>query len=224
MALYSSSGLAQQWLCIATLLLLTSVPCHSQEAGKLYKAQCAACHGAVGEGSLAFQAPPLAGSDGEYVVRQLQNFRAGIRAGSGPEDSATIMQAIALSIPDDKAVAALGRHINSLKAVPARLDARRVQQEHSGGKALYSVCMACHGTHAEGTPALKAPRISHLPAWYVSKQMLAFQTGQRGAHPSDLPGAQMRQIATELNLDAESIRLVSLYITTLAGSAKTKPD
>ena len=47
---------------------------------------CAACHGAGGQGQEALGAPALAGVDDWYLLRQLENFRSGLR-GYLPDDA-----------------------------------------------------------------------------------------------------------------------------------------
>ncbi|MFB3064155.1 MAG: cytochrome c, partial [Gammaproteobacteria bacterium] len=55
------------------------------EKGKVLFAVCMACHGETGEGNAALKAPATGGLDEWYVVRQLTNFRAGVR-GAHAED------------------------------------------------------------------------------------------------------------------------------------------
>ena len=45
----------------------------------VYIATCAACHGRKGEGNPSMSAPRLAGLDEAYFVRQLKNYRDGVR-------------------------------------------------------------------------------------------------------------------------------------------------
>jgi cytochrome c oxidase subunit 2 len=46
---------------------------------------CMACHGADARGNVELNTPSLVDQDGEYLVRQLENFRTGVR-GSHPSD------------------------------------------------------------------------------------------------------------------------------------------
>ncbi len=48
-------------------------------AGKQLYATCAACHGPKAEGNVAMNAPRLADQDDWYLVRQLQNYKKGLR-------------------------------------------------------------------------------------------------------------------------------------------------
>jgi cytochrome c553 len=53
--------------------------------GEKLFAVCVACHGADGKGSAPLNTPSLVEQNGEYLVRQLENFRSGVR-GYDPRD------------------------------------------------------------------------------------------------------------------------------------------
>lgn len=55
------------------------------EHGRQLYTVCSACHGPEARGSADLNTPSLAEQDGEYLVRQLENFRAGVR-GTNPLD------------------------------------------------------------------------------------------------------------------------------------------
>ena len=63
------------------------------------------------------------------------------------------------------------------------------------GKALYAVCVACHGTDGAGNKALNSPRIAGQEIWYLERQLKNFKTGVRGANSKDVYGMQMRPMA-----------------------------
>lgn len=54
------------------------------ERGEELYALCAACHGEDGRGTTELNTPSMVGQDGGYLVRQLQNYRNGLR---GSHDS-----------------------------------------------------------------------------------------------------------------------------------------
>jgi cytochrome c553 len=69
------------------------------ERGRAAAAQCAACHGARGEGDAAKLVPPIAGQPAGYLRNQLQLFKADQRS---PKDEAlTKVKAVVKAIPDD---------------------------------------------------------------------------------------------------------------------------
>lgn len=202
-------------ICIAGMLALASHPAAAVEGDKLFKTQCVSCHGGNGAGNAALQAPPLAGADKDYVIRQLRHFRNRLRGGDTPQGAVATMQAVALSLPNDAAVLALGGYISTLKPALTKGSSAPPGSPLNVGKALFSVCVACHGGQGEGTPALAAPRLTHLPAWYLTVQLQAYRDGLRGFHVDDQPGQQMRQVAAEVLPDDEGIKAVVAYIVSM---------
>jgi cytochrome c553 len=75
------------------------------------------------------------------------------------------------------------------------------------------VCAACHGVNGEGKEELFSPSIAGLPAWYGEEQLRKFRGGQRGFHPEDLPGQQMRAIS--LALTDEQIREAAALVAAM---------
>jgi cytochrome c553 len=75
------------------------------------------------------------------------------------------------------------------------------------------VCVACHGGNGEGREELFSPSIAGLPVWYVEEQLQKFRAGQRGIHPEDLPGQQMRAIS--LSLTDEQITEASAIVAAM---------
>jgi cytochrome c553 len=77
-----------------------------------------------------------------------------------------------------------------------------------------ATCAVCHGANGEGNPALDAPRISGLGAWYVARQLDNFRSGVRGSSDEDRYGTQMRAIALTLE-DDEAIADLAAYLAEL---------
>jgi cytochrome c553 len=102
---------------VSTLKSLASPPTIKGDAtaGKAAYAICASCHGANGEGNKALNAPAIAGQNDWYIVRQLYNFKNGIR-GVDPKDSyGQQMRPMAMTLPDDKAINNIAAYISTLK-------------------------------------------------------------------------------------------------------------
>ena len=104
-------------LAIAALATLSSagaLAAGDAERGKTLFATCGACHGANAEGMEALNAPKLAGQEEWYTVRQLQNFKNGIR-GNNPRDTYGMQMApMAQTLPDDQAMQDVAAYIRSL--------------------------------------------------------------------------------------------------------------
>jgi len=84
-------------------------------AGKTSYAVCASCHGANGEGNKALNAPAIAGQNDWYIVRQLYNFKNGIR-GADPKDSyGQQMRPMVMTLADDAAINNITAYISTLK-------------------------------------------------------------------------------------------------------------
>lgn len=82
------------------------------------------------------------------------------------------------------------------------------------GAAQYAVCAACHGQNGEGMQALNGPKLSGQSAWYLKRQIKAYQDGHRGVHEDDIYGQQMRPMAATLANEA-SIDNVVAHIQSL---------
>ena len=77
------------------------------------------------------------------------------------------------------------------------------------GTQPFAPCVACHGSKAEGNPALNAPALAGQDAAYLERQLRNFRGGTRGTHKSDTFGAQMRPLATTLANDAVVTQLAT---------------
>jgi cytochrome c oxidase subunit 2 len=185
-------------LCVALLLPAGAA---LADAGPTLFAQCIACHGRKAEGMTSTGAPAIAGQDAAYLQRQLQAFRSGLR-GTNPKDTyGAQMRAIALTLRDEAAVAAVAKYVAGLPRTtasgPAKADLR------NGNNLYHGKCGACHGGKAEGNAALKAPRLAGLDTAYLQRQFNHFRDGVRGADPKDTTGRQMAMMAKTLPKDSD---------------------
>ncbi len=163
------------------------------DRGRAYFTTCAGCHGNAGQGNAAMRAPALTVQGGDYLLRQLRHFRAGVRG--GPTDMyGWMMNGRARALPGDRAVRDVLAYIGTLPRAPM---AATMEGDATAGGAQYALrCASCHGPAAEGIAALEAPALAGLQDWYLNAQMHAFRSGLRGAHPDDAAGARMRPAAT----------------------------
>ncbi len=164
--------------------------------GQATYAVCSACHGAHGEGNPQLNAPKLAGQAGWYLLRQLQNFKQGVRDKEG--QLAQQMDGFAGTL-DDTAMKNVVAYIGSL---PDTAPPATVSGNPAKGKEHYETCAYCHGGSGEGVWSTNAPRLSHMDDWYMKRQLQNFQQGLRGSHPQDFSGAQMAAMAKTLADDA----------------------
>lgn len=180
-------------------------------AGEALYAVCSACHGARGEGNPAMNAPKLAHQAGWYLVRQLRNFKAGLRGADGRDVYGRQMSPMAATLADDAAIKNVVAYIATLPDAPAPAT---VHGDAARGHSLYTTCAACHGTGGQGVWATNAPRLAGMSDWYLARQLGNFQHGVRGAHAEDFAGAQMAQLAVALR-DERSVNDVVAYAATL---------
>ena len=98
----------------------------------------------------------------------------------------------------------------------------------AGATTTAASCEACHATAVR--QATNAPQLAGQSATYLKKQLLQFQTGERGASAKDLTGAQMAAMAQTLTAaDMENLAVFYSQQTPVAGSeggspATHKPD
>jgi cytochrome c oxidase subunit 2 len=187
--------------------LLLPVGAPFAEDGPTLFSQCVACHGRKAEGVASTGAPAIAGQEAAYLQRQLQKFRSGLR-GANPQDTyGAQMRAIALTLKDDAAVAAVAKYVAGLPkttaAGPATADLR------NGNNLYHGKCGACHGGKAEGNVSLKAPRLAGLDTAYLQRQFNHFRDGVRGADPKDTTGRQMAMMAKTLPAERDLLDVIA---------------
>lgn len=172
---------------------------------------CAGCHGAEGEGNAALKAPALVNLDGDYMARQLRNFRDGKR-GANPADTQGAIMATSAAALDDAAIDAIATQVAGF---PDVLPAPTFEADIDNGRDYYNmVCGACHGPEAVGNEALGAPSLRGIDDAYLARQYELFRDGLRGDHPDDAPGQQMRRMGQVLK-DEDAVRNVSAYLLSL---------
>ncbi len=108
----------------------------------------------------------------------------------------------------------MAAYVASLPAVDPK---PTLEGNAEAGKALYTLCAACHGPAAQGIEAMKAPPLHTLNDWYLVTQLEKFKAGVRGTQPGDPYGVLMgpnSPMAATLTTD-QSVRDVVAYIMTL---------
>lgn len=186
------------------------------EAGAQKAAACMACHGADGN-SPADIWPKLAGQVPEYIVKQLQDFKAKRR-----ENEQMSPQAANVAEADMADIAAF---FGSQTVKPGEGDRARMtlgEQIYKKGKGRpvpVTACIGCHGPAGAGnknwnkimskTPALLAPGIGGQHVAYIDNQLKSYREGKRTNDPAQV----MRLIAR--GLSDEEIAAVAAYVATL---------
>ncbi len=171
--------------------------------GGQLSAACQACHTADGSRGSPVN-PILQGQHPEYLVKQLEEFKAGKRKNA-------VMSGMAAPLsPEDM------KHIAAFYAgKTAKPGFAKVKETVSLGEQIYRggilakavpACSGCHSPNGAGIPA-QYPRVGGQHADYTEAQLNAFRSGARGNSP------QMMTIAAKMS-DKE-IKAVADYMAGL---------
>jgi cytochrome c oxidase subunit 2 len=179
-------------------------------AGQALYAVCAGCHGFAGQGNATIGAPKLAGLDAWNLVRQLDNFRHGVRGTVAQDRNGKQMATMALAVPDSRATEDVVAYIGQLSPTAS---SATVHGDAEQGRNRYALCAACHGAQGEGLEQLGAPKLAGLDDWYVVAQLRAFKEGLRGTHSDDTYGQQMRAIAASLENEQALLDIAAVIDT-----------
>ena len=201
----------KNWLLITSTLLLSMAMFSVQAggdavAGKAKSGNCAACHGADGNG-VNPEWPKLAGQNEKYLVKQLGYFKHGER-----ENATMSGMVAALSEQDIQDLAAYYASQTSTIGVADPELVELGQKLYRSGNAQSGVapCMGCHGPNGVGNPASAYPALRGQHAKYVENQLHGFAEGQR----LNENARKVMQILAARMTNRE-IRAVSSYIQDL---------
>ncbi len=89
------------------------------ELGKQAYETCIPCHGEFAQGAQALDAPRLSNQHDWYNVRQLENFKAGIRGGHQNDIYGAQMRIMSQMLESDERVRAVAAYIATLEYRPA---------------------------------------------------------------------------------------------------------
>ena len=100
---------------LAVILGGSALAAGDVERGRTWYAICATCHGENGEGMQEMNGPALAGREEWYLIRQIQNFKDGVR-GTNPGDIYGLQMApMAQVLPDRQAIEDVAAYLASLE-------------------------------------------------------------------------------------------------------------
>ena len=181
-------------------------------SAQIWQGQCAACHGAAGEGNRALGAPALTQLSADYLARQLRHFVGGVR-GAHPNDDAGKRMALSVANLSQSDIPDLAALITT--ELPPAQPATTITGDAARGEDYYvNICSACHSGNGQGNDALGAPALAGLNDWYLKSSYQSYLEGIRGTHPDDFYGAQMARLAPAL-AKGDDIDDVIAFIATL---------
>ena len=172
-------------------------------AGKAKAATCAACHGADGNSPVAIY-PKLAGQSADYIIKQLQEFKAGTR-----KDPVMAPMAAALSEQDMLEVAS---YFAAQKIAVADLAGSEAGKKlYFGGnvKRKITACVACHGVSGKGMNKAGFPTIASQNEAYLKAQLMKFKKGERNNDYNTM----MQSVASKLS--ANDIDELAKYMASM---------
>lgn len=175
-----------------------------EKARVLASTNCVACHGSDGN-STEPRFPKLAGLQREYILKQLNDFKAGKR------QSEVMAPIVAVLNADD--FANLAAFYSAQKPVPGVVNDPKLAEQ---GRKIYlegkpevglPSCSGCHYEKGEGTS--RFPRIAGQHAEYTYQQLKAFKEARR----ENDRGLAMQSVA--LNMTDADMRAVAEYVAGL---------
>jgi cytochrome c553 len=186
-----------------------TLPTGDPVAGEKKSLICSACHGKDGA-SINPVWPKHAGQHPEYMIKQLQEFRAGFKDPTTALRYDPIMSAQA-SILSDQDILDLAAYFATKpisQGVADKTLVKRGQEIYIGGDLARNIpaCSACHSPKGIGNGPAKFPVMAGQHSVYTASQLNNFKSGKR---KNDI-GRIMRDIAERLTDD--EIKAVSSYI------------
>ncbi len=171
-------------------------------AGKAGSAICAGCHGVDGVSAIPAN-PNLAGQGAPYILKQLIEFKSGVRNNA-------IMAGMVAAL-DETAMADLAAYYaeqTPAEGVSSEENLKLGRDIYRGGIAAIGVpaCASCHGPAGAGNDAAKFPRLGGQHAEYIASSLKQFRSGERANDANRM----MRLVAARLS--DEEIAALANYV------------
>jgi cytochrome c553 len=78
----------------------------------------------------------------------------------------------------------------------------------------FDYCLLCHGSNANGNYGIRAPKLSGMEPWYLTRQLENFAAGIRGTPADDHAGHEMRTVGMRLRQE-EVLQAAVNFISSL---------
>ena len=169
----------------------------STEAPAIVKNVCAACHGPDGNSAIPAN-PNLAGQHASYLIKQLNNFKAGADGKPAQRQNA-VMNGMAAPLSEDD-IKAVAQYFSKQTLKP---DVAKDEKLVTEGRKIWRAgdlkkgipaCAGCHGVAGAGLPA-QYPLLAGQHPDYIVAQLQQFRDGVRTNDPEGM----MRMIAAKMN-------------------------
>ncbi|HEY4090647.1 MAG TPA: c-type cytochrome [Luteibacter sp.] len=172
-------------------------------------AACTSCHGAQGEGGENGFNPRLAGKPAGYLVRQMQDFKKGLRHYEimeymvAPLDEAYMREIAEYFASQDVPYA---KHPTPAMSPAAIARGEQLVTKGDPAKGV-PACMACHGPNLTGVQP-DIPGLVGLPYDYISAQLGSWRTNTRNTTPPDCMATVVSRL-TDADISAVSAWLAT---------------
>ena len=188
--------------CVALGSATAAIAAGDATAGKAKSALCVACHNPDGNSTNPIW-PKLAGQGADYLLKQLQDLKSGVRV-----NPIMLGMTAALTPQDMEDLAAYfsSQQIARSAADPALAPAGEALFRGGNLTSGVAACMACHGVAGAGNPAARFPALAGQHAQYIEIQLKAFRAMER----ANDAGQMMRSVTAKMT-DPE-IKAVASYI------------
>ncbi len=190
---YVKTGLASEADSkpVAPVELKATIATGDAAAGKAASAVCAGCHGVDGVSAIPAN-PNLAGQGAPYLLKQLMEFKSGVRNNA-------IMAGMVANL-DQAAMENLAAYY--AEQAPAQgtstdNNLKLGRDIYRGGITSIGVpaCASCHGPAGAGNDAAKFPRLAGQHADYTMSTLSHFRSGERENDVNKM----MRSVAERLS-------------------------
>lgn len=197
-------------ICFVDVLLSPARADYLDDVGQAPYEQCGYCHEIDGNPQPGIF-PRLAGQQSAYLIKQLEDFRAGTRVGP--------MQATAELLSDEE-IQIVADYFNKQQVVvpqlvvqddPVKQIAKRLFVQGDATRGL-TACSHCHGVDGLGEAGI--PRLSGQHEAYLLVQLSQFRSGARS---NDIDG-QMRAISAKLS--PAEINVLARFLAEMPASSK----
>ena len=184
------------------LYLFASIVFADQEVKQIVNTVCAACHMQDGNSSITAN-PKLAGQFDSYLIKQLNNYKSGLRKNA-------VMTGIAANLSDNE-ILELSKYFSKQEY---KLSKAKENGKGSLGEKIYRAgivskkvpaCAGCHGPAGHGVPSMY-PRLNGQHAEYLINQLVQFSKHERANDEASM----MRMISEKLS--ENEMKAVSDYI------------
>lgn len=184
------------------LYLFASIVFADQEVKQIVNTVCAACHMQDGNSSITAN-PKLAGQFDSYLIKQLNNYKSGLRKNA-------VMSGIAANLSDNE-ILELSKYFSKQEY---KLSKAKENGKGSLGEKIYRAgivskkvpaCAGCHGPAGHGVPSMY-PRLNGQHADYLINQLVQFSKHERANDEASM----MRMISEKLS--ENEMKAVSDYI------------